>query len=149
MKLNQLPKLTARSKKRLGRGLGSGKGKTGGRGQKGQKARGKIPAANVGAGLILYKKLPYKRGWTRRGGNPTRAAKSIIVKSSQLNNLKKGTLVNLSSLIEDGIVSERQAKKTGLKILIDQPFSVALNIEIPISKKAKQSLEKVGGKIAQ
>jgi len=57
MQLNTLAKTTETSKKRIGRGLGSGKGKTGGRGQKGQKARGKIPAANVGGGLILYKNV--------------------------------------------------------------------------------------------
>lgn len=62
MKLNQLPKLKNRGKKRLGRGLGSGKGKTAGRGTKGQKARGKIPVNFSGAGLALYKKLPLRRG---------------------------------------------------------------------------------------
>jgi len=46
-----------RSQKRVGRGTGSGKGKTSGRGMKGQKARGKIPSAFIGGSLPLYKKL--------------------------------------------------------------------------------------------
>lgn len=65
MKLHQLTKIKTKDKKRLGRGIGSGKGKTAGRGTKGQKARGKIPQTFTG-GLSLYKKLPLRRGY----GNP-------------------------------------------------------------------------------
>ena len=52
--------------KRLGRGIGSGKGKTGGRGSKGQKARGKVPLAFAGSNLPLYKKLPLRKGLGNR-----------------------------------------------------------------------------------
>ncbi len=71
MKLNELTKVKEISKKRLGRGLGSGKGKTSGRGTKGQKARGKIPAGFIG-GLAFYKKLPLKKGQgnTKQSDNP-------------------------------------------------------------------------------
>ena len=54
MKLNSLDKISARSDKRVGRGIGSGKGKTSGRGTKGQKARGKILLAFIGGRLPLY-----------------------------------------------------------------------------------------------
>src|SRR5437868_15389382 len=97
MKLNTLPKLTVKSKKRLGRGLGSGKGKTGGRGQKGQKARGKIPAANVGGGLILYKKLPFVRGW----GNRKASEKPVIIALEKLNSFKAKSRLDIASLFEN------------------------------------------------
>ena len=122
MQLNNLGKITERSKKRPGRGLGSGKGKTGGRGQKGQKARGKIPAANVGGGLILYKKLPFRRGWGNRKVSP----KAVIVKTSDLNSLKAKTVVNFESLIENKIVSAKELKGKLVKILSDVELKVAL-----------------------
>jgi large subunit ribosomal protein L15 len=144
MQLNNLTKTTERSKKRPGRGLGSGKGKTGGRGQKGQKARGKTPAANVGGGLILYKKLPYRRGWGNRKVTP----KAVIVKTSELNNLKAKSVVNLESLLENKIISAKQLKNKTVKILSDGGLKVALNIELPVSEKVRLMVEKAGGSIS-
>lgn len=143
MKLSQQTKITARSAKRLGRGLGSGKGKTSGRGTKGQKARGKIPAANVGAGLIYYKKLPYKRGW----GNNKVSSKPIVVTLNDLNILKPNTVVNLSTLIEAGVVKQTQAKDRTVKILGNGELKVALTVEVPVSSNARKSIEQVGGKV--
>jgi large subunit ribosomal protein L15 len=147
MELNVLPKTVERSKKRMGRGLGSGKGKTGGRGQKGQKARGKIPAANVGGGLILYKKLPYKRGWSRRGGNPARSPKPVVVKLSQLNVYKANETVTIQSLVEKGIVSDKEIAKKGVKVLAFGELSVAVSIQLPVSENVKAIVEKKGGKV--
>jgi large subunit ribosomal protein L15 len=147
MNLNELPKVNTRPAKRLGRGLGSGKGKTSGRGQKGQKARGKIPAANVGAGLILYKKLPYRRGWSRHGGNPPKSPKPVIIKTSELNTLPKSTVVNVENLVNTGIISEKAVKKTGVKVLADEELKVALNLEIPVSGKVREMVEKAGGSV--
>ena len=62
MQLHKLFKTTDKKAKRVGRGLGSGKGKTSGRGMKGQKSRENIPAGFIGGTLPLYKKLPYRRG---------------------------------------------------------------------------------------
>ncbi len=61
MNLSQLLKIKTKGLRRLGRGVGSGRGKTSGRGTKGQKARGKIPLNFTGA-MALYKKLPRRRG---------------------------------------------------------------------------------------
>ena len=69
MNLNKLPKLKSKSAKRIGRGQGSGRGKTATRGTKGQKARGKIAITHPhyeGGQRPLFKRLPYKRG----KGNP-------------------------------------------------------------------------------
>ena len=147
MQLNNLTKVTDRSKKRLGRGLGSGKGKTGGRGQKGQKARGKVPAANVGAGLILYKKLPYKRGWNRTGGNPARSPKPVILTLDKLNEFKAGEVVNYASIIEKGFATDRSLQKRGVKILFKGEVTKALTVEIPVSVSCKEQIEKAGGKV--
>ena len=62
MKLENLTKVTDRKKKRLGQGHGSGRGKTGGRGTKGQKARGKVSLTFEGGALPLIKRLPFHRG---------------------------------------------------------------------------------------
>lgn len=147
MKLDQLPKLTTRSKKRMGRGLGSGKGKTGGKGMKGQKARGKIPAWFTGGGLTLYRKLPYVRGFTRHGGNPPRNPDPIIIKTEKLNGLKANSIVNLATLIENRLVKEKEAQKKGVKILGSAELKVALTLAVPASKSAVLSIEKAGGKV--
>lgn len=147
MALHNLTKTVERTTKRIGRGLGSGKGKTGGRGQKGQKARGKIPAANVGGGLILYKKLPYKRGWSRSGGNPKRALKPVIVKLSELNIFKPSETVTVQLLVERKIVSDKEIGKKGLKVLNSGELTQALNIQLPVSATVKAIIESKGGKV--
>lgn len=147
MNLSSLLKVKTRTAKRLGRGNGSGKGKTAGRGYKGQKARGKVPAAAVGGGLALYKKLPYRRGWTRHGGNPKRSPKAILVKLSQLNTLKSGSVVNINSLVENKVISNKEAVKKGVKILAVGKLSLPLIFELPVSKKAQSLIEQAGGKV--
>lgn len=142
MRLHQLPKITTNKKKRLGRGIGSGVGKTAGRGTKGQKARGKIPAAQVGSGLILYKKLPFRRGW----GNPKVSVKPTVVLTDELNQLKSKTIVSLNTLVTSGIISEKETRG-GVKILSGGEIKVALIVKLPISEKAKQLVEKAGGQV--
>ncbi|MBI2600055.1 50S ribosomal protein L15 [Candidatus Daviesbacteria bacterium] len=141
MKLHELTKLTTRSKKRLGRGLGSEKGKTSGRGTKGQKARGSMPAGFTGAGLPLYKKLPLKRGL----GNRAVSVKQKPLALSRLNIFKKGTLVDLEQLLKNNKKRKKDVKK-GVKIL-GEGLEVSLTVKLPLSKKAKAEVEKSGGKV--
>src|SRR5437868_628155 len=143
MNLNTLPKTKSRSKKRMGRGLGSGKGKTGGRGHKGQKARGKVPAANVGAGLILYKKLPFVRGW----GNKKASQKPITIPLYKLNVFKAKSRVDLDGLIANNLVTEKAIKKRGVKILAKGELKVALTVALPVSKAVKSNIEQAGGHV--
>ncbi len=143
MKLNQLPKLKTRSKKRIGRGLGSGKGKTGGRGYKGQKARGKVATSFSGGGLPLYKKIPFFRG----KGIKKFSQKALTIKLSALSSFKSKETVDLNSLIANRLVNEKQARKYGVKILDVGEIKVALNIKIPASKKAVEKIQKVGGTV--
>lgn len=141
MKLHELLKVSQRAKKRLGRGLGSGKGKTGGRGTKGQKARGKIPATFIG-GLPLYKKLPLKRG----KGNLHLGVKPILISLAKLSVFKDKTVVDVEKLIEAKLISKNDEKK-GIKILGNSEFKGILTIKLPISSSAQRQVEKLGGKV--
>lgn len=144
MQLNNLPKMQAKAKKRIGRGLGSGKGKTGGRGTKGQKARGKVPASFIGGALPLYKKLPFRRGL----GNRKVSEEALIVKTSDLNKLKAKSVVNTQTLTEAGLILGKESSKKTIKILANEELKVALTVELPVSKKAKELIEKAGGAVA-
>ena len=127
--------------KRLGRGIGSGKGKTAGRGTKGQKARGKIPATFTG-GLSLYRKLPLKRG----KGNPNFSIKPKLISLSQLNVFKTKEVVDINKLLEAKIISGPEAKK-GVKLLSNGELTKQLTIKLPMSASAQKKIEKLGGKI--
>lgn len=129
------------TKKRLGRGIGSGKGKTAGRGTKGQKARGKIPSVFTGS-LAFFKKLPLKRG----KGNAKVSAKPTLIKLDKLSVLKPKTMVDVAKLLEEKIISPKQAKK-GVKILGGGQLQNALVIKLPVSESARKSIEKAGGKV--
>lgn len=143
MKLNKLIKIKQRTNKRLGRGLGSGKGKTAGRGHKGQKAKGKIKASFSGGGLPLYKKIPFLRG----KGNKRFSPKALLIKLDDLNIFKSKSTVDLDSLIVSKIVEAKQARKFGVKILNSGELKVALKIKLPVSKKAMDKIQKAGGTV--
>lgn len=139
MKLHELIKVKTKPYRRLGRGLGSGRGKTAGRGTKGQKARGKIPASFIGGTLPLYKKLPLRRG----KGNRVSEKMSII----NLSDLKdfKDRVVDLESLIENKLITKDQIKK-GVKVLGLGEIKRPLIFRVPVSK-AREKIEAAGGKI--
>lgn len=141
MKLHESLKIKTRSKKRLGRGLGSGKGKTGGRGTKGQKARGKIPVTFTGS-LSLFKKLPLRRG----KGNPSPRLNIKVINLSALSVFKAKTVVDLAKLLEAKIITQKEAKR-GIKILGNGEVSSALMVKLSTSTAARGKIEKAGGKV--
>lgn len=141
MKLHELLKVRKRSKKRIGRGIGSGKGKTGGRGTKGQKARGKIPATFTGD-LPLYKKLPLKRG----KGNAKKSIKPKLINLSKLNVFKAKTVVDIAKLQEAKIISEKEAMK-GVKVLGTGELDKELIVKLPVSGSALKKIERYGGRV--
>lgn len=141
MKLNNLLKLNSKSKKRIGRGLGSGKGKTSARGSKGQKARGKIPPIFVGS-LPLYKKLPLRKGL----GNPNFSKKIKELSLDSLNIFKAKSIVGVEDLIKANLVTQKQVKN-GIKVLGGGEIKHALTVKLPVSKSAKEKIEKMGGKV--
>ena len=144
MKLSSLTKITKTKKKRLGQGHGSGRGKTSGRGTKGQKARRKIPLSFEGGALTIIKRLPFMRG---KGKNKSFKRGPIIVNVKVLNLLKKGTIVDVKSLIENKIVDSEYAKKHGVKILGDGDLNVSLIVKLPVSKGALKKIEKARGRV--
>lgn len=141
MKLHELTKIQTKSKKRVGRGLGSGKGKTAGRGSKGQKARGKMPIGFTSSSP-LYKKLPLRRGL----GNPKVSIKPKLLSLSSLNIFPLNSTLDLEQLINKKIVTSKQSRK-GVKILNKGEIENALVIKLPVSKGAKVKIEKKGGRV--
>ena len=141
MLLSQLPKIVDKSKKRVGRGHGSGKVKTAGRGTKGQKARGSMPLAFEGGQLPLIKRLPLLRG-KDRNRSFRQAIRPLPV--DKLNSLPPTTEVTLDTLRKyDLIGTHTQA----VKIVDGGTLSQALTIKVPCTKKAKEKIIKAGGKV--
>jgi len=141
-----LPKVTTRRKKRLGRGYGSGKGgHTSGRGQKGQKSRKNLGILFEGVKVkkSLIKRLPLKRGKGRFHSK----GKPLIIKTDYLNVLPAGTLVNLEALVKHKIVNKKDAEKYGVKILGDGKIGKKFIIAVRISKSAAKGVERAGGKV--
>lgn len=146
MKLNELLPTVSKGKKRVGRGLGSGKGgHTVGRGQKGQKTRGKISPLFEGTKVkkSLIKRLPLLRG---KGKLKSRQTPPFLVPVSSLNVLPNGSTVNVEFLVKEGIVP-RDAQK--VKILGSGELTKKLTVEVPTSKGAKTKIEKTGGSVVE
>lgn len=147
MKLHTLNKSTERPKKRLGLGHGSGRGKTSGRGTKGQKARTKIPLRFEGGALALIKRLPFRRGKGKNRGRKLFKKRPIILNVKVLSLYEKGSVVDLKSLVSKNILEDEEAKMYGVKVLGDGDLSVALKVQLPVSKGAKKKIEKAGGQV--
>lgn len=144
MQLHVLPKTTNKKKRRIGLGHGSGRGKTAGRGTKGQKARGTIPLSFEGGALPLIKRLPFRRG---KGKNKVFRKKPIAINIKALNLLPKGSVVDEKSLITYHIVDGQDARVYGVKILGDGKLSIPLTVKLPTSKSAAKKITKAGGTV--
>ncbi len=145
MRLNELIK-SNKKKIRPGRGIGSGKGKTSGRGHKGQKARRGVAIKSFEGGQMpLYRRLP-KRGFKPLKQNPT--AKINLGLLQTYHNNKKIDLKNeitLEFLQKKKLINKKYKK---LKILASGEVKTALNLKVDfISKQALSKLEKAGWKL--
>ena len=143
MKLHELEKNIGATnrKKRVGRGPGSGLGKTSGRGQKGQKARsgGSINPVFEGGQLPLYRRLP-KRGFSNHRFKKVYATVNL----SDLNVFDDGTLVTPALLLEKRIVRKQLA---GIKVLGNGTLEKKLTIQgHKFSKTALAKIESAGSK---
>ncbi|MBI3980557.1 50S ribosomal protein L15 [Candidatus Microgenomates bacterium] len=143
MDLHSLTKTVQKRKKRIGRGHGSGKVKTGGRGTKGQKARGRIRSIFEGGQLPLSKRLPFKRGKNR---NKPLGEKPLVINIKDLSVFTKDAVVDQQSLLSKKLVDER-VKERGVKILGDGNLSIALVVKVICSKPARDKIVKAGGKV--
>ena len=147
MKLNTLKAKWSKNKKRLGRGIGSGKGKTCGRGHKGQKSRSGVAIKSFEGGQMpLYRRLP-KRGFKSMKKSKDIAKinlskiQEIISKKKILPNIK----INLPNLQKSKLISNKYRK---LKLLGSGDIKEKYNIEVNfISKSAREKIEKFGGKV--
>lgn len=142
MKLHSLKKITSRRIKRLGQGYGSGKGgHTSSRGQKGQKARGKIPAHFVGTSWVWFKRLPFIRGKSRF----VRFGDVYTITLSDLNKFDKGAIVNRENLLKYGLVGKNLSAKDVIKLVASGKLEKSLKVAIPASHKAAEAVVKAGG----
>jgi large subunit ribosomal protein L15 len=136
-----LQKLVHRHKKRLGRGHGSGKVKTSGRGTKGQKSRDGIHIGFEGGQLPLIKRLPLLRG---KGRNGSQGDKAFPLAVEKLNTLPAGTSVTLETLKKYHMID---ATLHRVKILGNGKVTVKLIVKLQCSKSAAVAIEKAGGKV--
>jgi len=145
MELNSLrPAIGAtKNRKRIGRGPGSGHGKTATKGHKGQKARsgGSVKAGFEGGQMPLQRRLP-KRGFT-----PLTRTEYAIINLKQLNDFEEGSIVDLQLLMERGIIKKRL---DGLKILADGVLERALTVRAHrFSGAAKEKIAAAGGTVEE
>ena len=146
MKLNELNNKSSRSKKRLGRGIGSSKGKTSGRGHKGQKSRSGVAIKSFEGGQMpLYRRLP-KRGFKRIKNK--RIALINLSRIQEIINKKKislNTKINLQNLQKSNLINNKYKK---LKLLGSGDIKEKFDFEVDfISESAKEKIEKSGGKV--
>jgi len=144
MNLGNLEKITAKKKKRVGLGHGSGRGKTSGRGTKGQKARGKVELDFEGGALPLIKRLPFLRG---KGKNKSFKKPPLVINVGLLNNFPKNSVIDLESLVKNKLVNKDKAIVNGVKILGQGELKVALSVKLAASKGASEKIKKAGGEI--
>src|SRR3989344_4768264 len=143
--LSNLPKITEKKKKRLGRGLGSGRDAKSGRGTtRHQKARGKIPLHFEGGQARMVKRFPLLRG---KGRNKPMPEKPFILNLKSLNVFKDNEVVNIESLLKKGLIDEIKSKRQTVKILGEGKLERKLVVKVLTSKSAKAVIEKLGGKI--
>jgi large subunit ribosomal protein L15 len=143
MKLNELspPKGSKASRKRLGRGPGSGTGKTSGKGHKGHNARsgGGVRPGYEGGQMPIQRRLP-KVGFTN-----IFKKKYAIVNIRDLSKFESGSVVDEAALIRSGIIKGR---RDGIKLLSQGDITIPLILKVNgASGKAKEKIEKAGGKI--
>lgn len=142
MKLHELKPApgSRHTRKRVGRGIGSGTGKTAGRGHKGQNARsgGGVRPGFEGGQNPLYRRLP-KRGFT----NPNRT-EYAIVNLQDLNRFEADSVITPEVLLQSGVVKN---PKDGIKILGDGELNIKLTVKAnKFSQSAVEKIEAAGGK---
>lgn len=143
MKLNELspPDGSRGTRKRLGRGVGSGQGKTAGRGSKGHNSRsgGGVRPGFEGGQMPLHRRLP-KRGFTN-----IFAKKIAVINIRDLARFESGSIVDEAALIRVGLVKGR---RDGIKLLGQGEIKIPLTIKVNgISKNAREKIIAAGGNI--
>ncbi|MTV32911.1 50S ribosomal protein L15 [Rhodoblastus acidophilus] len=148
MKLNDLSDNPGSSKNRMrvGRGIGSGKGKTAGRGVKGQKARTGVAIKGFEGGQMpLHRRLPKRGFWNPFSVDYNEVNLGRIQQAVEAGKLDASAPVTLEALIAAGVISKA---RDGVKILGNGEISAKLAFEVAAaSKSAVAAIEKVGGSV--
>ncbi len=134
--------IVQKSKKRIGRGHGSGKVKTSGRGTKGQKSRGKLPPGFEGGQLSIIKRLPLLRG---KGRNHSQAGKAVTLPVARLLHIPTGTEITLQLLQEKKVVDIKTKK-----VKIVGPVSGTLpkwTVKVACSQSVIDAIKTAGGSV--
>jgi len=142
MKLNELTNSESKNRKRIGRGPGSGNGKTSGKGQKGQNARsgGGVRPGFEGGQLPLYRRLS-KRGFNNYNFRTIYATVNV----SDLEKFEEGTVVDIELLKKVGLIKK---ELDGVKILGNGNLTKKLTVKAnKFSNSAQEKIENVGGTI--
>lgn len=130
---DKLHSIIKRPKKRVGRGIGSGKGgHTSGRGQKGQKARGSVGILFEGYKMkkTFLKRLPFLRG----KGKFLPKGSPAIVKYADLSGLPNGSKIDVKLLLKNGFVTQKEVKRFGVKVLGVGKNEKKFEFLVPVSK---------------
>jgi len=132
---------TSKDRRRVGRGSGSGMGKTSGRGTKGQKARtgGNVPAHFEGGQMPIIQRIPKRKGF-RRPNRPV----TFVINLNHLFQFADNGNLTIASLRDRGYLSAGER----VKILGGGELTTAINVEAnAISKSAQKAIEAAGGKV--
>ena len=145
MKLNELspPAGSRRERKRLGRGVGSGNGKTAGRGSKGQRSRsgGGVRPGFEGGQMPIHRRLP-KRGFTNIFKKDL-----AVINIRDLDRFESGSTVDEVALVGAGLIKGR---RDGIKLLGQGEIKIPLNIKVhQASKSAREKIEAAGGTLEE
>ena len=141
MKLHELQPVegSRKERNRVGRGIGSGNGKTSGRGQKGQKARsgGGVRPGFEGGQNPLFRRIP------KRGFNNVNRKEFAVVNLDDLNKFEDGTVVSPALLLETKVIKK---ELSGVKVLANGKLEKKLNVQAhKFSSSAKEAIEAAGG----
>ena len=146
MQLNTLNKKIHKAKKRVGRGIGSGLGKTSGRGVKGQKSRSGVAIKSYEGGQMpLYRRLP-KRGFN----SLYKKEKNVAINLYNISKLIESKKIDVSKSIDlrKFLLKPKISKKVKVKVLGTGDIKAKVNIMADkFSKTAQAKIEKAGGKI--
>lgn len=144
--INSLPKIVTIGKKRIGRGMGSGKGShTASRGQKGQKTRRKIHPLFEGTKgkKSFIQRLPMQRG----KGELKARGKSAIINVGELEILPAGTKIDRALLVSMKFLPKSN-KSFKVKVLGKGTLTKKLEVLLPVTKSALEKIEKAGGTVS-
>ena len=145
MKLNSIRPAagSVKNRKRIGRGSGSGHGKTATKGHKGQKARsgGSVRPGFEGGQMPMHRRLP-KRGFT-----PLQSKEYVVINIGQLDAFDAGSTVDVAALMQCGLVSK---VRDGIKVLAKGALTKSLTVQAhKFSESAKAKIVAAGGTVQE